>query len=105
MLSHHEAILWPQFVVCDLRLGGQVGGCVVVWRDELGVLVFMELIRSRLQHTLLQLNTPLELHIPKRTERHEEAEQPVLMKKTAERGDFNKCCNNNHIEQISRCIT
>lgn len=53
LFSHHEAILWPQFVVRDLRLSGQVGGCVVVWRDELGVLVLMELIRSGLQYALL----------------------------------------------------
>lgn len=83
--SHHEAILWPQFVVRDLWLGGQVGGCVVVRRDELGVLIFMELIGSGLQHTLLQFNTPLKLHIPKCTERHEEAEQAFLIKKTLER--------------------
>lgn len=81
LFSHQEAILWPQFVVCDLRLSGQVGGCVVVWRDKLGVLVFMELVGSRLQYTLLQFNTPLELHIPKGTEWHEEAEQSVLIKK------------------------
>ncbi len=104
LFSHHEAILRPQFVVRDLRLSGQVGGRVVVWRDELGVLVFMELIGSGLQHALLQFNTPLELHIPKCTERHEEAKQPVLMKKTAERG-FNKRCNNNHIEKIRQCST
>ncbi len=103
--SHHEAILWPQLVVSDLRLSGQVWGCVVVWRNKLGVLVLMELIRSRLQHTLLQFNTPLELHIPKRTKRHEEAKQPVLMKKTTERS-FSKCNNNNnHTEHISGCFT
>lgn len=104
LFSHHEAILRPQFVVRDLRLSGQVRGCVVVWRDELGVFVFMELIRSGLQHALLQFNTPFELHVPKCTERHEEAKQPVLMKKTTE-GGFNKCCNNNHIEQIRKCST
>lgn len=79
-LSHHEAILWPQFVVRDLGLGGQVGRRVVVWRDKLGVFVFMELIRSGLQHTLLQFNAPLELHIAKCTEWHKEAKQPVLTK-------------------------
>lgn len=47
-VSHHEAILWPQFVVRDLRLGGEVRGCVVVWRDELGVLIFVQLIGPRL---------------------------------------------------------
>lgn len=52
---------------------------MVAGGDKLGVLIFMELIRSRLQHALLQLNTPLELYITKRTERHEEAEQPLLM--------------------------
>lgn len=76
---HHEAILWPQFVVRDLWPSGQVRGCVIVWRDKLCVLVFMKLIGSRLKHTLLQLNTPLEFHIPKRTEWHEETQQPVLM--------------------------
>ena len=44
--SHHEAVLWPQLVVQDLRLSGQVGGGVVVRRDKLGVLIFMELIGS-----------------------------------------------------------
>lgn len=70
LFSHHKAILWPQFVVRDLRLSSEVWGCVVVWRDKLGVLVFVQLIRPGLQHTLLQFNTPLELHVPKCTERH-----------------------------------
>lgn len=86
LFSYQEAILWPQFVVRDLRLSGQVRGCVVVWRDKLGLLVLMELIRSRLQHTLLQFNTPLELHIPKCSEWHEEAKQPVLRKKMKKQG-------------------
>lgn len=80
--SHHEAILRSQFVVRDLRLSRQVGRSVVVGGDKLSVLIFMELIRSRLQHTLLQLNTPLELYIPECTERHQQAEQPLLKKES-----------------------
>lgn len=76
--SHQEPILRPQAVVCDFGLRGQVWGGVVVGRDELGVLVFVQLVRSGLQHSLLQLDAPLELHVAKRPERHEEAEQPVL---------------------------
>lgn len=66
-------------MVRDLGLRRQVGWCVIVGWYELGVFVFVELIRAGLQHTLLKFNTPLELHIAKSTERHEEAEQPVLM--------------------------
>lgn len=76
--SHHEAILRPQLVVGDLGLGRQVGRRVVVGGDELGVLVLVQLVGPGLQHALLQLDAPLELHVPERTERHEEAEQPVL---------------------------
>lgn len=68
-------------MVRDLGLSGQVRRGVIVWGDELGVLVLVKLIRPRLQDALLQLNAPLELHVPERTERHEQAEQPVLMKK------------------------
>lgn len=78
--SYQEAILWPQFVIRDLGLSGQVRRGVIVRGDKLGVLVFVKLIRSRLQDALLQLNAPLELHIPERTERHEQAEQPLLTK-------------------------
>lgn len=79
-VSHQKSILWTQLMVCDLRLSGEVRRRVVVWRDEFGVLVLMELIGSRLQHTLLQLDAPLELHVPKSTKWHEEAEQPLLAK-------------------------
>lgn len=72
--SHQKTILWPQLVVRDLRLSSEVGRCVVVRRDEFGVLVLMELIGSRLQHALLQLDAPFELHIPESTKRHEESE-------------------------------
>lgn len=48
LFSHQETILWSQLVVRDLWLSGQVRGGVVVWRNELCVLIFMELIRSRL---------------------------------------------------------
>ena len=65
-------------MVCNLRLGGQVGWRVVIGGDELCMFVFMELVGPRLQHTLLQINTPLELNVPERTERHEQAQQPVL---------------------------
>lgn len=78
--SHQKSILWTQLVVCDLRLSGEVWRRVVVWRDEFGVLVLMELIGPRLQHALLQLNAPFELHISKSTEWHEEAEQTLLAK-------------------------
>lgn len=67
-------------MVRDLRLGGEVRGRVVVRRDEFGVLVLMELIRPRLQHALLQLDAPFELHVPKSTKWHEEAKQPLLLK-------------------------
>lgn len=71
--SHHKSILWSKSVMRDLWLGSQVRGCVIVGGDKLCVLVFVELIGSRLQHSLLQLDTPLELHVTKRTERHEKA--------------------------------
>ena len=76
--THQEAVLRPQPVVRDLGLGGQVRGRVVVGRDELGVLVLVELVGARLQHPLLQLDAPLELHVPERTERHQQPEQAVL---------------------------
>lgn len=85
-LSYQEAVLWPQPVVRDLWLGGQVGRRVVVGRDELGVLILMELIGSRLQNALLQFDAPLELHVPEGAERHEQAQQPVLMQRKTERG-------------------
>lgn len=84
LASHHEAILRPQLVVGDLGLGGEVRRCVIVGRDELGVLVFMQLIWPGLQHSLLKVDAPLELDVAKRTKRHEEAEKPVL--RSAERG-------------------
>lgn len=71
-------------MVGDLGLGGEVRWRVIVGRDELGVLIFMQLIRPRLQHSLLQVDAPLELDVAKRTERHEEAQQPVL--RSADRG-------------------
>lgn len=76
-------------MIRDFRLSGEVGGCVVVRRDKLGVLVFVELVGSGFQHTLLQVNAPFELHIPKCTERHEEAKQPVLLMMTEIA--FSKC--------------
>lgn len=76
--SHQKSILWTQLMVRDLRLSGEVRRRVVVWRDEFGVLVLMELIRPRLQHALLQLDAPFELHVSKSTKWHEEAEQPLL---------------------------
>lgn len=78
--SHHKSILWTQLMVRDLGLGGEVRRRVVVWRDEFGVLVLMELIGPRLQHALLQLDAPFELYVPKSTKWHEEAEQPLLAK-------------------------
>lgn len=65
-------------MVGDLGLGGEVRRCVVVGRDELGVLILVQLIGPRLQHSLLQFDAPLELNVAKGTERHEEAKQPVL---------------------------
>lgn len=79
--SYQEAILWPQLVIRDLGLSGQVRRGVIVRGDKLGMLIFVKLIRSGLQDALLQLNAPLELHIPERTERHEQAKQPLLTKK------------------------
>lgn len=79
--AYQEAILWPQLVIRDLGLSGQVRRGVIVRGDKLGMLIFVKLIRSGLQDALLQLNAPLELHIPERTERHEQAEQPLLTKK------------------------
>lgn len=72
--SHQETILRPQLVVRDLGLSGEVRRRVVVWRDEFSVLVLVELIGPRLQHALLQLDAPFELHIPESAERHEEPE-------------------------------
>lgn len=72
--SHQETILRPQLMVRDLRLSREVRRRVVVWRDEFSVLVLMELIGSRLQHALLQLDAPFELHIPESSKRHEESE-------------------------------
>lgn len=65
-------------MVRDLGLSGEVRRRVVVWRDEFGVLVLVELIGPRLQHALLQLDAPFELDVPKSTKWHEEAEQPLL---------------------------
>lgn len=78
--SHQKSILWAQLVVRDLRLSSEVRRRVVVWRDEFGVLVLMELIGPRLQHALLQFNAPFKLHVPKSTKWHEEAEQTLLAK-------------------------
>lgn len=72
--SHQETVLRPQLMVRDLRLSGEVRRRVVVRRDEFSVLVLMELIGSRLQHALLQLDAPFELHIPESAKRHEESE-------------------------------
>lgn len=72
--SHQESILRPQLVVRDLGLGGEVRRRVVVRGDEFGVLVLVELIGPRLQHAPLQLDAPFELHVPKCTKRHEEAQ-------------------------------
>lgn len=66
-------------MVRDLGLGGEVRRRVVVRRDEFSVLVLMELIGSRLQHALLQLDAPFELHVPEGAKRHEESEQTLLM--------------------------
>lgn len=81
--AHHKPILRTQLMVRDLGLSGEVRRRVVVRRDELGVLVLVELIGPRLQHAPLQLDAPFELYVPESAKRHEEAEQPLLAKTRA----------------------